>query len=123
VELTKKDKKFKWSPDCEKAFLKLKESLISPPILTMFNSDLLVHIYADSSYYMAGAVIRQQHPDENEAVEYASSSLRGHQRRWTISEKESFAILFALKKWRIYINGSTDQLIFKDHNKTNQTKK
>jgi hypothetical protein len=77
----------------------------------MFNSDLPVHIYADSSNYMAGAVIMQQHPDGNKVVEYGSSSLRGHQRLWTIFEKESLA----LKKWRININGRTDVIVFTDH--------
>jgi hypothetical protein len=57
----------------------------------------------------------QPHPDGEKVVENARSSLRGHQRQWTISEKESFAILFALKKWRIYIHGRTDVIVFTDH--------
>jgi hypothetical protein len=62
----------------------------------MFNSELPVHIYADASNYTVGVVIviMQPHPDGEKVVEYASSTLRGHQRQWTISEKESFAILF-----------------------------
>jgi hypothetical protein len=47
-------------------------------------------------------------------VEYASSSLKNHQRNWTISEKESFSILFPLKNWRIYIHGRTDVIAFTD---------
>jgi hypothetical protein len=115
VELTKKGKKFIWTEACETAFLKLKEALVNPPILAMFDVNRPIHLFCDASDNCVGAVLMREYPEGKRVVEYASNSLRNFQRHWSVSGKESYAILFALRKWRIYIHGRTDVTCWTDH--------
>jgi hypothetical protein len=108
VQLTKKGHKFVWTEDCEKAFIKLKEALVNPPILAMVDINKPVHVFADASNDCIGGVLMQEYPEGKRVVEYASQSLRGFQRNWAISKKEAYSLLWCLKKWRIYIYGRND---------------
>jgi len=54
-DLTKKDIQFKWTEREEEAFKKIKELIISEPILIVFDPELEIHMDTDSSDFALGA--------------------------------------------------------------------
>ena len=58
-ELTKKGVKFQWSSQCQDAFDKLKERLVSSPVLAYPKNDLIYILDTDASLFGVGAVLSQ----------------------------------------------------------------
>ena len=57
--LLKKDQKFEWTPDCQKAFEELKKRFTEEPVLTMPDHTKPFQIECDASKYASGAVLTQ----------------------------------------------------------------
>ena len=112
--LLAKDVPFTWSQDCDTAFAKLKNMLVSPPIMRSPNWDLPFEIMCDASDYAIGAVLGQREDKKAFVIYYASKTLDSAQANYTTTEKEFLAVVFALEKFRSYIVGSP-VTIFTDH--------
>ena len=109
-----KDVPFTWSQACDIAFTKLKNMLVSPPIMRSPNWDLPFEIMCDASDYAIGAVLGQREDKKAFVIYYASKTLDSTQANYTTTEKEFLAVVFALEKFRSYIVGSP-VTIFTDH--------
>ncbi|WVZ89504.1 hypothetical protein U9M48_035897 [Paspalum notatum var. saurae] len=72
TKLTKKNVKFEWSPQCEKAFQTLKSPLTFAPILTQPDSTKSFDIYCDACRTGLGYVLMQ----EGRVIAYASRQLK-----------------------------------------------
>jgi hypothetical protein len=59
TKLLEKDAKFKWSPQCEDAFLTLKKLLTTAPVLTQPDIDKSFDVYCDASGTGIGGVLMQ----------------------------------------------------------------
>ena len=68
----------------------------------------------DASDYAIGAVLGQREDKKVFVIYYASKTLDSDQANYTTTEKEFFAVVFALEKLRSYIVGSP-VTIFTDH--------
>ena len=112
--LLDKDVPFTWSQACDTAFAKLKNMLVSPPIMRSPNWDLPFEIMCDASDYAIGAVLEQREDKKAFVIYYASKTLDSAQANYTTTEKEFLAVVFALEKFRSYIVGSP-VTIFTDH--------
>ena len=112
--LLAKDAPFTWSQACDTAFTKLKNMLVSPPIMRSPNWDLPFEIMCDASDYAIGAVLGQREDKKAFVIYYASKTLDSAQANYTTTEKEFLAVVFALEKFRSYIVGSP-VTIFTDH--------
>ena len=112
--LLAKDVPFAWSQACEDAFVKLKTMLVSPPIMRSPNWDLPFEIMCDASDYAIGAVLGQREDKKAFVIYYASKTLDSAQAKYTTTEKEFLAVVFALEKFRSYIIRSP-VTIFTDH--------
>ena len=112
--LLAKDVPFTWSQACDTAFTKLKNMLVSPPIMRSPNWDLPFEIMCDASDYAIGAVLGQREDKKAFVIYYASKTLESAQANYTTTEKEFLAVVFALEKFRSYIVGSP-VTIFTDH--------
>ena len=72
-------------------------------------------LYTDASDYAVGAILAQEDEDGNERViHYLSQQLSRTQRKWPTLEKEGWAIVLALKKFRQYLLGAP-VTVFTDH--------
>ena len=114
-KLTRKESDFLWFETHQKAFDKLKELLISPPILRFPDMTKMFILMTDASGYALGAVLGQK--DENEkdhAIAYASRGLKPHERNYSTIEKELLAIVFGTRQFRHYI-WSRKVLLLTDH--------
>jgi hypothetical protein len=81
-KLLRKNEKFIWTDDCEKAFTKIKRLLCSQPALEIFDRDLPIKIYTDASLEGIGAVLKQTQDNGNERpVAYFSKKLNEAQKK------------------------------------------
>ena len=60
TDLLKKDKKYEWDDNCEKAFMKIKTLFLTPPVLIMPYYQKPFKLQVDASYYGDGAVLLQE---------------------------------------------------------------
>jgi hypothetical protein len=71
TQLLEKEVKFKWSPQCEDAFLTLKNLLTTAPVLAQPNIEKSFDVYCDASDMRIGGVLMQ----DGRAIAYASRQL------------------------------------------------
>jgi hypothetical protein len=57
TQLLEKDAKFKWSPQCEEAFLTLKKLLTTAPVLAQPDIEKPSDVYCDASGMGIGGVL------------------------------------------------------------------
>ena len=108
TELTRKNHKFQWTEECQKAFDTLKHALSTAPVLAYPNrsEDHPFVLYTDGSLVAIGAILAQQDPEGNErVVQYFSSVLPESMKNYSVSEIECYAIVRALTKFRNYLMG------------------
>lgn len=103
--LVKKSVKFYWSQECEEAFTKVKELLVSAPVLQCPDYSLPFEVHTDASAYGVGAVLVQPHSDSERVVCYLSRSLSSQERNFSTTERECLAVLWAIEKLRPYLEG------------------
>ena len=80
-QLLQGNQEFKWSPRCEEAFKKAKDSLSSSNVLVHYDPSLPVILESDASQYGIGAVIFHRFPNGDERpIAYASRSLNSSEK-------------------------------------------
>lgn len=104
--LTRKNAKFTWDSTCEEAFNSIKEHLIKAPVLTCPDFSLPFIVQTDASDFGLGAVLSQMRNDEEHVICYLSRSLTKAERKYSTTEKECLAVLFAVEKLRPYLEGT-----------------
>ncbi|KAI5755188.1 hypothetical protein M8J77_014828 [Diaphorina citri] len=109
-ELTKKDVHWDWKDEHEIAVKRLKDLLVSAPILCHYDSKLDTTIQTDASKDGLGSCLLQN----DRVVAYASRSLTETEKRYAQIEKELLAIVFACEKFHYYIYGKKTK-IHTDH--------
>ena len=105
-QLLQKNQEFTWSPKCEEAFTKAKDSLTSSNVLVHYDPILPVVLENDASQYGIGAVILHRFPNGDEKpIAYASRSLNSAEKNYSQIEKEGLAIIFGVTKYYMYLFG------------------
>jgi len=97
------------------AFEQLKRELCSNRTLKPPDYTRPFKIYTDASNLSAAACLTQEIDGNDRPVAFASAKFTDVQRNWSVIEKESFAVIFALRKFDKYIFGYHIEL-FTDHN-------
>ena len=105
TELTKKNRKFLWTENCNLAFEKLKDLLISAPILAYPDTEGSFVLDTDACDNGIGAVLSQIQNGEENVIAYSSKSLNDAQRRYCTTYKELLAIVIFVKQFRHYLWG------------------
>ncbi|KAL6362465.1 hypothetical protein LRP88_03747 [Fusarium phalaenopsidis] len=104
TELTKKDKTFVFGNKAKDAFDKIKELILSEPVLKMFDPSQPIELETDASDFALGAQIGQRddkgllHP-----IAFYSHKLHGAELNYPIYDKEFLAIVNAFKEFRHYL--------------------
>ncbi|CAA7032058.1 unnamed protein product [Microthlaspi erraticum] len=109
-----KDINFEFTEECHKAFTKIKEALVSAPVVQPPNWELPFEIMCDASDYAVGAVLGQRKDKKLHVIYYASRTLDEAQCKYATTEKELLAIVFAFEKFRSYLVGSK-VIVHSDH--------
>ena len=102
-ELTRKDIEFKWENQHTQAVEALKRAIVAPDCLAIFDSALTTILTTDACDYALGAALSQKHPQGDRPVAFISRILNTTERRYSMWEKELFAIVWAIKHFRPYL--------------------
>ena len=107
-DLTKKDKIWNWTLECQLTFDTLKEKFMTAPVLRMPDVNKPFVLQMDASNRAIGAVIMQK--DENGELHpcgYLLKALTPTQSNWQIYDRELFTIYYALyEEWRYLLEGA-----------------
>ena len=114
TELLKKEVVFYFNEACLEAFRKLKEALISSPVVQAPDWSLPFELMCDASDFAVGAVLGQKKQGKSCVIYYASRTLDEAQRNYTTTEKEMLAVVFAFDKFRSYLICSK-VIVYTDH--------
>ncbi|KAL8425993.1 hypothetical protein ACSSS7_008265 [Eimeria intestinalis] len=102
---TAKTRDFQWTPECQQAWDKLRQALSSAPLLAHPDYTRKFYVDCDGSVDGLGAVLLQPYEDGERVIAYASRSLVDHEKKWTATELEAAALVWALDTFRPYIDG------------------
>lgn len=106
---------FNWTLECQQAFEDLKDKLINTPILAYpdFNKSFVLE--TDASIRGLGAVLLQKQSDGKfHPVAYASRSLAITEERYSITDLETLAVVWAISHFQYYLYGH-DVTVRTDH--------
>ena len=106
-DLTRKDVKWDWTEEREKAFQTLKNNLITPPILAYPDPNRPYIISIDASTNGLGYVLSQKDEHNLERViAYSGRALRKAEKNYSITELEALSVVAAFKQFHPYIYGN-----------------
>lgn len=106
---------FKWTEEANQAFETLKERLITAPVLTCPNFNLPFEVHTDVSSYGIGAMLTQTVDGKENPVAYMSRSLTQPEKNYSVTERETLAVIVALENWRCYLENGKPFTVYTDH--------
>ena len=103
----------KWTNKQEESFEILKEKLTNAPIIKYPNWDKEFILHTDASGFALGEVLSQKGESEKDehVIAYASKSLTESERKWSTTELECLAIIWAVEKFHYYLAGRKFKII------------
>uniref|UniRef100_A0A2N9HLQ0 RNase H type-1 domain-containing protein n=1 Tax=Fagus sylvatica TaxID=28930 RepID=A0A2N9HLQ0_FAGSY len=112
-KLLRKDVKIKWTEDCQKAFDKIKEYLLNPPILVPPTPGRPLILYLTVQEASMGCMLGQQDETgkKEQAIYYLSKKFTEPETRYLLVEKTCCALAWASKKLRQYMLYYTTWLV------------
>ena len=115
--LLKKDAVFNWTADCKAAFGRLKEVLVSTPVLSylQFDGQHPFLLETNARTHGLGAVLAQEQRDGKvHPIVFTSRSLSPAEQQYSITELETLGLVWAVRLFRPYILGHRC-IVFTDH--------
>ncbi|GJZ45994.1 putative nucleotidyltransferase, ribonuclease H [Tanacetum coccineum] len=103
TKLLEKDTPFEFDDECQKDFESLKEKLTCAPVIVSPNWNLPFELICDASDFAVGAVLGQKDGKNFHPIYFASKTLNPAQQKYTVTEKELMAVVFAFDKFRSYL--------------------
>jgi hypothetical protein len=113
-KLLTKEVGFYWSKECQHAFDVVKEKNSSAPMLRRMNGSLLFHIYTNVSHSSIGEVMGKKENSLTHVVYFLRKNIAHVELNYTVTEKEFFAVVYAINKFRHYIT-RYNSFIHTDH--------
>ena len=109
-QLTRKGVTFKWDEKQQKAFKSLKKTLTRAETLPYYDKDAKTRVIADASPFGLGAVLVQDQNGNWRPVYYASRSLTAVERRYSQTEREALALVWACERFHVHLYGKHFEL-------------
>ena len=103
--LTENLTKFFWNEECQQAFEKLKQNLISSPILSFPTVDGEFILDTDASNHGLGAVLSQIQDGKEKVLAYYSRVFNKAERNYCVTRRELLAIVDSFKTFHHYLYG------------------
>ena len=107
-DLTKKGKQFHWSQEHEQSFQQIKKLLTSAKVMAYYDQSKETELTTDASPTGLSAILVQKTPGKQDGrvVAYASRTLSPVEQRYSQTEREALAIVWAIEKLHTYLFGS-----------------
>jgi len=96
-------KEWKWNKEYQKAFKKLKEKIMSQPVLSLPKREGKFRVKMDTSGHAIGGVLSQEQEGKWKLIAFLSRMIQPAERNYKIYDKELLAMVEALTKWRQYL--------------------
>ena len=103
--ISQKGAVFEWGEPQARAFQMLKQKLTSAVSLAYFDVNADTEVIADASPVGLGAVLVQTQGGVRRAISYASRTLSDVERRYSQTEKEALALVWACERFRQFLLG------------------
>lgn len=110
-KLCRQNVKFEWKSEQKEAFAELKSRLAKAETLAYFDKSARTEVIADAGPVGLGAVLVQWQNGERRVVYYASRVLSDVERRYSQTEKEALALVWACERFHVYLGGIEFDLI------------
>ena len=115
TQLTRKGEVFDWTTKCKHAYQYIKTRYQNAPILIGVDWKLEFHVHTDASDIAVGAMLAKNPTGKtDQPIAYASCLLTKAEKKYTTTEKEALAMVYAVNKFRHYLLGSRF-IFFVDH--------
>ncbi|GFV30618.1 retrovirus-related Pol polyprotein from transposon 17.6 [Trichonephila clavipes] len=105
-----------WNSSCQNAFEELKTRLSKNPVLYSPDFTKPFIIQCDASNLGIGVVLSQVCENEEHPIMFLSKKLSLAEQKYSTTEKECAAIIFAVQKLKCYLDGHQKFVIQTDHN-------
>jgi hypothetical protein len=117
TRLLKKGVQFSFDHSAKKAFVKLKATFTSAPVLAHFDPEKPISLETDASDFAIAGILSQPGLDgELRPIAFRSRKMLPAECNYDIYDKELLAIVDCFKVWRHYLEGSPHPIqIFCDH--------
>ena len=109
--LTKKDTEWKWEQSQQDAFDKLKTMLSSDTVITYYDPNRDTELITDASPVGLSGILTQ----EGKVVAYASRALTQTETKYSQTEREALAIVWACEHYSMYLKGAPCFTVVTDH--------
>ena len=106
--------KFEFTEECKTAFEKLKQALVTAPILRYPDFDEEFFLYCDSSDYSIGYILGQKDEGREVVIHCGGHALRSAEINYPITHKEGLALVEGIKYYHMYLIGRKFT-VFTDH--------
>jgi len=115
-KLTHKDQPWCWTAEHDRAVSQLKDALVTAPVTAYFDPEKDTEISVDASPVGLAAILTQVDPktDEKHVITYASRSLTATEQRYSQTEREGLAVVWACEHLHLYVYGKP-VTIYTDH--------
>ncbi|XP_044714522.1 reverse transcriptase (RNA-dependent DNA polymerase) domain-containing protein [Hirsutella rhossiliensis] len=107
--------KWNWDASAQNAFNKLKELLITSPVLAMFHSDRETVLECDASGWAVGAVLSARRKGRLRPVGYFSRKFSAAEVNYDIHDKELLAIVAAMEHFSGELRSVDKFIVVSDH--------
>lgn len=107
LKLLKKGVKWNWGVEQQEAFIAIKQAFLQTTLLVHPNLEDTFFVQCDSSNYGVGGCLYQIDAKSGEKgiIAFTSRTLKGSELNYTVSEKETVAIVHCLRQWRTFVLG------------------
>jgi hypothetical protein len=95
-----KKRKLVWTPQSTQAFLDVKEAIRRCPKLFFMDDNAPVYLHTDASDYGISGYLFQTIDGKEIPIAFMSKTLSAEEVRWSVIEKECYAIVVAFRKLR-----------------------
>ena len=103
-----------WTPECQQAFDELRRILSTEPLLIYSDFSQPFRVACDASTKAIGAVLSQRRNGREHPTAYASRQLNSAESKYSVTELELLAFVFATKQFRCYLYGR-NFTVYTDH--------
>ena len=115
-KLNRKDiKKFHWTPEAQHAFDVAKSRLSSDRVIHFADFNATFTVTCDASAHAVGCAIMQQRNGKTVIIAVGSKTLTPTQQNWSTTEREGFALLWAIERFQYFLRGPTGFIVLSDH--------
>ena len=122
--LTKKNAVWRWGKEQEDAFRTLKERLVNAPVLRCPDFGKMFTLHCDASNNACGCILSKETDDGSgsHVIAFASRMFTAIEKKYSVTERECLAVLWAIEHFRGYLEGYHFEVITDHHSWLNRLK-